>query len=245
MMHSAIAIVAIIVAGVISVYGITYGGVQSHVGNGRTILVSATGSASAAATQEVLHIQVNGTGVNASEATHNLSATMSVINTTLIGYVNGNLSSISTTSYSLTKAYNYTYVNGTWGSVPTGYLATETVRILLPNVSDTGSVLDALSQIPNTYVSSVQAKLSASQIAELSAQALSIAMQNATTQAHGVAGAGVQISPVNVSVSGYYVYPVTPLYSTAGSSLGSVSEPTIYTGTSTVTESVSVLFKYD
>jgi uncharacterized protein YggE len=244
-MHWAVILVAILVIGAVAIAGMLLNQTSARLGAaGKTITVSATGSASGSAAQETLYLAVNGTGITARAATDNLSSTMGTVNTTLLAYVGGNTSMISTTSYSLTRSYNYTFKNGTWTSVPTGYLATESLKVTLPDVNDTGAALNALASVRNVYVSSVQASLSDEQIASLRAQALSSALSNATQQASIVAG-GVGIYPMNISVSHYYVYPVYPMYAASGlAGIENGTEPTIYTGVSTVTESVSVVFGY-
>ncbi|MDE1857308.1 MAG: SIMPL domain-containing protein [Candidatus Micrarchaeota archaeon] len=193
----------------------------------RFITVYASGLASAVPQQGVVYIVVNGTGPTSQSAVQNLTATMTSLNTTLVKYVNGNYSNIATQSYYVYKRYN-----------ATGYEATESVTVQVPNVSTTSSLLGAVSLIPNAYVQGVNSKLSDWQENALRTMALQNAVENATTQAQAVAGPSATVTPANITVSNFQVYP----YGLASAS--NAAGPAYYQGTGKVVVQISAMFRY-
>jgi uncharacterized protein YggE len=74
-----------------------------------TVTVTASGSASAKSSEAELYMTVNGTGPTSGIAVQNLSETLSRFNSTILPFINGNLSQISTTYYNVNKVYNGSY----------------------------------------------------------------------------------------------------------------------------------------
>lgn len=222
-----------------------------------TITVSATGSAKAQPAQAVVYLSVNGTGSTTQNAVENLSATTSVLNATLYGYVNKNLSNIDTSSYNVEVLCNgsvytvqpgaqpaiYPYRYGCSLNSTVVYEAVEQLTVTLPNADNASSLVGAVSGINNVYVNEVDAQLSQAQVATLRPLALSDAMANATAQAQATLGSGYNISIVNITVNSYNFYPY-PIYAAGAVSSGAAKQPIIYPGTSALTESVSVIFAY-
>lgn len=207
-----------------------------------TISISATGASSAYPQSALMYLFINGSGKTAQAATQNISLTLSAVNGTLLKYVDGNASAISTESYSLSR-----YSNATLNT--SGYTAAETVGVKIPEVSNVSYLVGELSLIPDVYVSSVSAQLTSAQIAALRSEAISLAVQNATQQAQVVAGLGVSISLGNVTVNSYGIYPLGASYPVASSggfqsSAVAPSSPVFYAGQSEITESVSTTFYY-
>ncbi len=205
-----------------------------------TITVTASGSASEIPTEVQVFIYANGTGASSGDAAANLSATLSMLNATLMNYVNWNRSNISTDSYTLTKAgtWNKNNTNGT--SRP--YLAEENLHTTV-STQRISAFLDALSNMSNVYVSSEYTMLSASQSSNLRSTALSSAIANATSQAHAIVGQNAMLTPINITVSTYRAYPI---YSggAAATKSGVSSNLAFYPGTAEVTGTVSVIFYY-
>jgi uncharacterized protein YggE len=198
-----------------------------HFGGRHTITVAASGTASGIPAEVQVSIYANGTGTSSSGAAANLSTTLNVLNSTLMNYVNGNESNISTDSYILTKV-NVTHMP---------YLAVESLHAIV-NVQRISALLGALSNISNVYVSGEYTMLSASQSSSLRSDALSSAIANATSQAHAVVGQNVVLTPINITVNTYRVYPIY------GSTAAQSSSLVFYPGTAEVTGTVSVIFSY-
>lgn len=206
-----------------------------------TLTISATGTAYNSSSQSDLYVTVNGTGLTNAAAVQNVSATLSQFNSTISKYVNGNLSRITTTYFNTYKIYNQT-----------GYEATEGVTVIIPKISNTSAAIGAVSNIPGIYVSSATPSLSSSQISAMRTTALSLALSNATSQAHALIGNGT-IDSTNISVNNYYVYPfeynlATPVAAGGSSSAGAITTtipPQFYGGLNKVTESITVTFIYD
>lgn len=208
--------------------------------NLNAISISATGTVYNRSSQAQLSINVNGTGLTSAAAVQNISATLSKFNTTILKYVGGNLSQISTTYFNAYKLYN-----------KTGYGATEGLTVTLSNISNSSSAIGALSDIPNVYVTYASPQLSNAQISKMRIAALSLALSNATSQAHALIGNST-IYGTNISVNNYYVYPFTyglaATPAVAGNGAGSSSNITItpqfYGGLNKVSESITVSFTY-
>ncbi len=217
-----------------------------------TVSVTASGSASATADAAQLDLLVNGTGNTTQIAVANLSKTMNLVNSTLLKYVNGNLSQISTEYFNVNACYSYPYYISTTTIYPPkvnktcGYVATEDLLITIPNSNNVTSALQSLTSIPNVYVNGAAAKLTNQQISTLRGQALTQAMSNATGQAVAVSPTG-KVSALNITVNGFYVYPLQYSFGgtgivTPGAAAGELQNSLFYTGTSSVTESVTVVF---
>ncbi|HIH50260.1 TPA: hypothetical protein HA291_02260, partial [Candidatus Micrarchaeota archaeon] len=86
--------------------------------------------------------------------------------------------------------------------------------------------------------------------ASLRASALALAISNATSQADALLGPNEVIYSRNISVNSYYIYPYGVAESSGSGALASVAgrnatiSPQFYSGTSQVTETVSVVFHY-
>ena len=197
-----------------------------------TITVTATGAASARPEEAQVELFANGSGNTTADAVLNLTGTLGRLNATLQKYVNGNTSMISTTYYNVYRPYN-----------SSRYVASEGLRVLIPNVRNATAALINVSAVPNVYVESVGAELSAAQGAALRGQAIQDAVANATAQARAVSPSATLL---NVTINSYQIYPLP--YSLSGSQLvgsqniaSSVSS-LFYSGSSTVVESVTAEF---
>ena len=226
------------------------------------ITLSATGSASAKPTQAEVSISVNGTGLTTSSAVQNMSATLNRFNSTIYKFLNGNMSLMETTYYSVYKPYSYCPIlpqrerlNVSPALYPvicaknsTGYTAAEDISVTLPSIDNTSAFLGAIAAIPNVYVASVSPALSSSQAASLRSAALTDALSNATSQADALLGPNAVIYSRNISVNSYYSYPYGAYANSGSLSAGGGGNTTIgpqfYTGISQETESVSVVFHY-
>ncbi len=244
---------SILVSGVLIALSFYYAGEGAGQVGGSTITITATGSASMPGGGAELYLYVNGTGNTTQSAVANLSRTLSTVNSSLSGYLNGNLSLITTQYFNVGKVtlcVPYPYValpawcSGNYNK--TSYQAYESVSVDIPNAKNATGVLVALSGIPNVYVSSIQAKLTDQQTAALRGEALASAMSNATVQATALAPSG-KVSPLNITVNNYYVYPLpysfggTPVAAQAAASSQAVNS-LFYSGTSSITESITVVF---
>ncbi|MCL4403346.1 MAG: SIMPL domain-containing protein [Candidatus Marsarchaeota archaeon] len=200
-----------------------------------SIMVAATGIASAIPDESVVSIMVNATGTTAQQAVRNLSESLMQLNSTLYGYVGNNRSLISTTSYSVSKTYN----------APT-FTAAEGITATIPNASRTSMLLGNVSAIHGVFVLGVSAMLSDSQASSLRGEALMAAVQNATQQASAVAAPN-NVTIKNITIESYYVYPY-PFAEGAygGSALISTQNvsPEYYMGMSKVVEHISATFSY-
>jgi uncharacterized protein YggE len=217
-----------------------------------TVTVTASGSASSSADAAQLYLFVNATGNTTQLAVANLSSTLDSVNSTILKYINGNLSEISTEYFNVNKCYNYPYPSTTTISPPgshnqtCAYVASETLLVTIPNVKNTTASLESLTSIPNVYVTDVAAKLTDQQISALRGQALAAAMANATGQATAVSPTG-KVSTLNITVENFYVYPFQYSFGSLGTvtptaAAGEIQDSLFYEGTSSVTESVTVVF---
>ncbi len=203
----------------------------SFVGNLSYITVSASGTSYATAQNATIYVSMNGTGASGAEATANLSVVLEDFNSTVLKYIGGNRSLITTQSYTLYRAYN-----------STNYTAAETVAVTVPHIGNVAALLGALSHVRSAYIGGVSAMLSPQLADQLTNNALSIALQNATSQAQILAGA-MPVTVMNITVSGPYVFPIVG-YSTAGSGAASGRSPIFYSARQGVTQRVTVLYSY-
>ena len=205
-----------------------------------TITISASGSASAKPAQATVDLVMNGTGMSTAAALQNLSSTLNQFNTTIKNYVNGNFSLVTTTYFNIYPRINYTYntTSRMYTSYKSGYVATEDISVVIPNINNVSNVVDSLSSISNIYVSSINQELSNVQTQSLRQEALSAALSNATAQAQALAG-GANIAIRNITETSFYYAPL-PIRFATQSSESSIAN--YYGGTSTVTETISVVF---
>lgn len=204
--------------------------------NTGSIEITATGSASGIPTEGLLTVGVTGRGSTAYAATYNLSKDVSQLNTTIIKYLNGNLSNIATTSYNL---YNQ---SGAYYTSYNGYVAEEYMSITIPNINNASSVLGSLSSVNGISVSGLSQKFSSGQLSSLRTVALQRALSNATDQAEGLLP-GKTLIARNISVS--YYNPIVIPYAFAASAAMPSPNPGYFTGTESVTGSVNVVFSYN
>ena len=227
------------------------------------ITLSATGTASSRPTQAQISITINGTGATTASAVQNISTTLNMFNSTAYKFLNGNMSLLETTYYSVYKPYQYCPIYATnatpaSGSIAIpmkctsnniGYTAAEDISVTLPNIDNASSFLGAIASIPNVYVSSVSPSLSSNQTASLRAAALASAISNATSQADALLGPNEMIYSRNISVNSYYIFPYGVAANSGALTAGvadrnTTISPQFYSGKSQVTESVSVVFHY-
>jgi uncharacterized protein YggE len=210
------------------------------------IMVSASGSASAVPTQAAIYLLLNGTGTTAASAFSNLTAISTELNATLQPFLGGNASAIETQSYTLYPASNCTTLYpslypSTTTICPSQrrfYIAAEAAVVTLPSVSSVDSALSGLSRIAGVSIEGVSAKLSAQQQASLQQDALSAAINNATSQAEALAN-GKAVAIQNITVQNSYIF--YPRYG-AFSASASAANQTFFTGKATVTKSIYVVF---
>jgi uncharacterized protein YggE len=208
------------------------------------VTIRATGSASAPPTTGMLYISVTGKGGTAAAATANLSSALAQMNASLWSYVNHNSSLIQTTYY---NAYNQTgsgYYPSDYAAY-NGFVASEQIAVTIPNVKNVSGAIGALSLINGVQISSASATLSDAQTSALRSAAFSDALQNATSQASILAG-NASLSTQNITVGYYNFYPIP--YALGSGAVkaggGAAVNPSFYSGTDSVTESITVVFSY-
>lgn len=204
----------------------------------------ASGTASAQPVTGVLYLTVKGMGRTTYAATLNLTSSLAQVNSTLSKYINGNLSNVQTTYYNVYNqtSYYYPVPAGTYN----GTIAEEGLTVNIPNIKNLSGAIGGLSLINNTLVTSASASLSDEQTTALRAQAFSNAIKNATTQAEILTG-NASLTTQNITVNSYFFYPIPYAVGTAnsGSLSGSTAvNPAFYSGTDSVTESITVVFSY-
>ncbi|MDE1860851.1 MAG: SIMPL domain-containing protein [Candidatus Micrarchaeota archaeon] len=210
------------------------------------ITIQAMGSATAPPSQGVLYLTAQGNGKTAAAATANLSSTLSAFNASISRYINGNWSMVKTTYYNL---YNNTH-SGTYPRYSyygyNGFIASEELEVDMPNVQNVSKAIGALSSINNISVTSAQATLSDAQITKLRGQAFSQALQNATSQASLLTG-NATLTAQNITVDSYNFYPLPYALGTGAVSASSnkTINPSFYSGTTSITESITVTFSYN
>ena len=224
------AFLALIFFGVAVLLDIAYPhGIQQQSG---TIDVSATGIAYGYPSRAVLALFINSSGSTPEIATSNLSFSISMLNNTLLKFIDNNFSLIKTESYSMFKQPN-----------SSRYVALEQLEASIPNINNISDVLQSIAPVPNVYVSGVQSILSDNQTNVLREQALSLALANATSQAQTIAGNDTYISIRNVTINGYTIYPYTAFAGALVPSFKGAS-PIFFSGITGVKESVSVVFSF-
>ncbi len=199
--------------------------------------ITATGNAKGTPGQATLQISLEGKGGTAYAATSNLTTSLNQANSTLLRYVNNNVSLIQTNYYNLYNQSNYYYTSYN------GYVAMESLTVTIPNVANVSAALGALSAINGTSVNGVSAQFAGSQLSSLRRTALSNALSNATAQAKALLP-NQTLTVSNITVN-YYSPIILPLVSgvVAGAS-NTKPNPSYFTGIQTVTESITVTFAY-
>ncbi len=218
------------------------------------IKITSSGTVTAVPSEASVYMYLNGTGATSAAAVANLSSIAGTLNQTLMPLLNGNLSDMQTLSYNVyvpgecpTNATPYYYYKPYYCIPPGGakfYVAAESLLVTIPNSTNINGAISKIAQVAGVGVGSVSAKISDSQQAALGQQALTLALANATSQAKSLAGSGVQVSVINITVNnGGYFYPV---YATGGgvasSANASKNQSSFFVGTVDVTRSVSVVF---
>ncbi len=209
------------------------------------ISVSASGSVSAVPSEAQIYVVLNATGANAASAVSNLSAIAAALNTTLLPFLNGNASAIQTQSYNVYPASNctpiyYPIYPSTTTICPSQrrfYSAIESLLITLPQASSASAAISGISRIGGVSISDASAKLSAQQQTSLSQQALTLAIQNATSQATALSS-GAILHVQNITVQNGYIYYPYGVFSAANAA----SNQTFFAGTATVTKNIYVVF---
>jgi len=219
-------LVVILLAGIIATMVLFPNGFQGS-SQQKTIVVRATGTASGYPAEGIVYLTLNGTGQTPAIATSNLSLSISKLNYTLSKYTSS--SNISTIYYSLSRIRNSSM-----------YSAMEEVMVT-SSESNVSSILGSAASINGISINGASAKLSDSQSSYLIGKAISAAMANATSQAELLA-ANSSITPVNISSSSSYIYP---LYSGVGFSAAALHSqaPAFFAGTQSVSEQITVVFK--
>jgi uncharacterized protein YggE len=212
----------------------------------RTITVTAVGTASANPSMAELDILLNATGNTVYLANANLSAIANELNATLLPFLNGNASRIQTVYYSVYQPTNCTYVSPAYyckeSKLPY-YAATESIEALMPNIANVSDAITAVSGIPDLQIQDVQAQLSEGQQAVLSREALSQAVENATSQAEIVAGSGTSISIENITVQYSQVYCSGCMFGASSGAVAQGASPSaFFGGRASVQKNVYVVF---
>ncbi len=224
-----IAVLAVLVVGAVLALSILYpNGVPEARQAGR-ISISASGIAYASPSMATMYVTINGSGYTPAMATANLSETMDAFNSTVLKYIGGNMSGITTQSYSMRKVYNRT-----------AYQAAEFVAVSIPNIGNVSPILGSISAINNVYVDQVEAQLSGSQTGAMINDALSQAVQNATSQAQEIAKNST-LTITNISVYSTPKYFYYPLAAAAGAG---TNGQLYFNGRQGVRETVSIEFLY-
>jgi uncharacterized protein YggE len=234
-----IVILALIVFAVLVVATFKWGHTGTPIPtNSSMLVITASGTVFNKSSQGTIYLSINGTGATNQQAVQNISATLQKFNSTILKYVNSNLSQISTSYFNVYKLYN-----------KSGYEAMESLSVTIPNINNVSPAIGAISNISNVFVNDAQPKLSDAQTSAMRVKALTFALANATSQARALIG-NKTIYTTNISVNNFYVYPFK--YGTAvaagGQSVPQASNTTItpqfYGGLNQVTESVTVTFYY-
>lgn len=216
------------------------------------ITVSASGTVSANPAQSSIDLFLNATGNTSASAVANLSTVTGMLNATLEPFINGNSSLIQTQSYNVylvSSCNNSTYypqpqpviypVTTTYCPSPRSfYVASEYIEVTIPDSGSTNAAIIGLSEISGVYINGVSSKLTSQQQANLSQQALTLALSNATSQAQALSSGG-HLTVENITVQNNYIYY-------AGGSVYSAAVPaskqTFFPGRATVTKSIYVVF---
>jgi len=236
-----LALIAVL-ASVVILGTIVFGNDFQHL---HTIMVTATGTASASPSVAMMYIMINGTGNTAALANTNLSASVEEFNATIMPFLNGNVSKIQTQSYQVYQPTNCTYSNLSYQCKKLDYyVATESVLVTIPNIGNASEAAAQLLTIPNLQLQSVQAVLSDSQKTALNQQALSKALENATSQATALAG-NERVVVENITVQSsyvYYPYALNAASGASGSVARAINSTAFYGGTASAQKSIYVVF---
>ncbi len=222
-----------------------------------TASVYATGSASARPGEELIYLYANATAYTGAAAVSNLTSTIDALNSTIEPYLRYNASSITTTSYGLYAPYTQCGQTPAEPLAPNASKAQQTIRyncsapryeaeesltVRLPNTSETGSVLAALSGVPHVYVNGVYAKLRRQQAAALRAKAYEVALANATAEGEALAK-GAHLSLMRISAQqSEYVPAGRYLGISSTQQLGTLP---VYLGNITVSVQITARFAYN
>ena len=208
------------------------------------IMVTATGTASASPSMASIYATINATGSTAALANANLSVFVGEFNTTVLPFLNGNVSDIQTQSYQVYQPYNCTYVNVSYYCVYRKlnyYVATESILVTIPSIKNVSAAVTQMLAVPHLQLQSVQAVLSDNQKTALNQEALSKALANATAQATALAGSR-EVVVENISVqSGYVSYPYA-LDASSGAVAKVANGTVFFGGTASAQKSVYVVF---
>ncbi len=211
--------------------------------NSSYIFITATGSASAQPSFATIFVNLQAFGNNPGSATNNLSFALHDLNASILKYINGNLSNIATTYFTI---YNRSSYYGNFNASKKDYVAQETLSIKILNTSNASDAIGAVSGINGTSITNVVENLSSSQIALLRKTALLLAMKNATSQATLLAG-NKTISIENITVNSYHFYPFafsSDMISSASAKSLAVQNPSFFIGNDTITQSITVKFMF-
>ena len=257
-------VIAILIVQIIALFeNLNYKSTTPTGPSSRYVTISATGTASAVPTQGILYVNAQGRGKSGSAATVNLTNSLSQLNSSIFKYINGNYSLITTTYYELYNQTNSIYPagaanpgsatgSGAQGALYpyyysyNGFVASEQLSIIIPNTKNMSNAIGALSAINGISVSSASATFSNSQITALRNAAYTNAISNATSQAEVLTG-NAQLSTQNITVGYYNYYPIAyGLASNSNSGINSTTpvNPQFYSGTSSITEQINIVFSY-
>lgn len=210
--------------------------------NSSFIFITASGSASAMPDFATVFVNVQAFGSNPAAATNNMSFALHDLNASVLKYINANLSNIRTTSFNIYNRSNF-YNQNT--SIKKPYVAQESLSIKVPNIDNISNILGAISGVNGTSVTNVMENLSNAQISSLRANALSAAMQNATSQA-AILSQNKTLIIRNITVDYYHFYPFS-LPSQAfmtSSDKAAQQTPSFFIGNDTITQSITVTFSF-
>jgi uncharacterized protein YggE len=199
---SAIAIVALVLIGVFAAARPII--VQTPGSNStKTLQANGVGTVSATPDEVQLYLAVETQAATATQATQDNAGTMTQVMQAL---VNAGVSrdSISTVSYTLTPTYNSSNNDQTTPTKIIGYIARNSIQLILTNVSHVGMVLDTAVAAGANEVGGITFTFTSQTYANLQKQALQLAIQDASGQAQSMATAlGVHIvAPISVT-TGY------------------------------------------
>lgn len=214
--------------------------------NSSYIFITATGSASAQPSFATIFVNLQAFGSNPGSATNNLSFALHDLNASILKYINGNLSNIATTYFTIYNRSSYSSNFNNANASKKDYVAQETLSIKILNTSNASNAIGAISGINGTSITNVVENLSSSQIAVLRKTALLLAMKNATSQATLLAG-NKTISIENITVNSYNFYPFrfsSGMISSASSISPAVQNPSFFIGNDTITQSITVKFMF-
>ncbi|MCL4380985.1 MAG: SIMPL domain-containing protein [Candidatus Marsarchaeota archaeon] len=209
--------------------------------NSSFIFITASGSASAMPDFATVFVLVQAFGNNPASATNNMSFALHDLNASVLKYINGNLSNIRTTYFNV---YNRSNVYNFNASGKKFYAAQESLSIRIPNINNISNAIGAISGVNGTSITNVVENLSSAQIALLRAQALSAAMQNATSQA-SLLSQNKTLAIKNITVNYYRLYPFS--LSTGALNMASSQipqAPSFFIGNDTITQSITVTFSF-